>query len=154
MSSGPLASVNDPSPFIVAILTGMPSTGEPVAVVYETYMTHCFAFPDVFTTQEPVMLSLLCSERTPRPGVVVPAAVVVANDGNTVGDELPRSAPPTIEPCPGSAWVGAIAAGALCVDDAVLDAVSAVAIPPESVTKRMVTPTNMTRRNFIAILWE
>src|SRR5450631_3203482 len=68
-------------------------------------MAHCLAFPEVFTTQEPVTLSLLCSESIPCPGVVDAAAVVVANEGNTVRDELPARSPPTIEPCPGSAWL-------------------------------------------------
>ena len=76
------------------------------------------------------MPSLLCSESIPCPGVVDAAAVVVANEGNTVGDELPARRPPTIEPCPGNACemviVVDVAAGV-----EVLDAVSAVATPTE-----------------------
>jgi hypothetical protein len=98
MSSGPFTSVNDPSPFIVAMRTGMPSTGEPVAVAYVMYMTHCFALDDCVTTQEPVMPSLLCSESVPSPMVVVAAAVVVASEGSTPLDALPARKPPTIGP--------------------------------------------------------
>src|ERR1700730_11430586 len=116
-------------------------------------MAHCFAFPEVFTTQEPVTLSLLCSESIPFPGVVEAAAVVVANEGNTVGDELPTRSPPTIEPCPGSAWLGATACavkGSVEADEVELGAVRAAAKPAESVTNKIVSAISAARRDFIA----
>ena len=100
-------------------------------------MAHCFAFPEVFTTQEPVTLSLLCSESMPMPGVVEAAAVVVANEGNTVGDELPRSIPPTMEPWPGRACDIVADAVIVAIDDVELDADSASAMPPKSMTNVM-----------------
>ncbi len=78
-------------------------TGSPAGVTYVTYMTHCFTFDDCVTMHEPVIPSLLCSDGIPRPGVVVAAAVVVASDGSTVGDDEPTRSGPTIEPWPGSA---------------------------------------------------
>jgi hypothetical protein len=141
MNSGPSASTNDPSPSIVATRTGMPSTGSPVAVVYDTYMTHCFASDSCVTIHEPVTASLLCSDRTPTPKVVVAAAVVVASDGNTVGVDVPRSAAPTIDPCPGSAWLISIGEGIE------RDGVRAAAKLAESQTRR-VTMIDQ-RRNFI-----
>lgn len=80
------------------------------------------------------MPSLLCSESVPFPGVVEAAAVVVANEGNTVGDELPRRAPPTIEPCPGMACVMLICcsiASVVVVDVIAVEPVSAAAIPDD-----------------------
>src|SRR5450631_1611830 len=117
-------------------------------------MAHCLAFPEVLTTQEPLTLSLLCSESIPFPGVVDAAAVVVANEGNTVGDELPRSAPPTIEPWPGRAWLSVTGSGATtvvvdAVDVAVLDAVSAVAIPPERATDVSMRAASVMRWEFM-----
>ncbi len=128
-------------------------------------MAHCFAFPEVFTTHEPVMLSLLCSESIPFPGVVDAAAVVVANEGNTVGDELPASRPPTIEPCPGKAWlmtIGCAVEGSVGVDDnaslrdvellvpdedgaLVLDALNAAATPAEKTKTKIARTLNVRR---------
>jgi hypothetical protein len=85
------------------------------------------------TTHEPVIPSLLCSESIPSPRVVEAAGVVLANDGNTMLEELPSNDAGTIDPCPGSAWLGAGAGSfdrGVVVDAAdvvVLDAVSAVA---------------------------
>ncbi len=60
--------------------------------------------------------------------MVVAAAVVVANEGRTVLVVEPSRMPPTMEPWPGNAWVMLVDIG-VAVEDAELEAVSAVAAP-------------------------
>jgi len=113
------------------------------------------------------MPTLLYSEGTPRPTVVVAAAVVVANEGSTVLVVEPSSSPPTIDPCPGSAWLmitscpravgpddvlddsaslGGVVLLVLDGDDAlVLDAVSAAAALPERATSMIARMPNVIR---------
>jgi hypothetical protein len=103
MRSGPVTLVNDPSAFMVANVTGTPMTGFPAGSVYVTDMLQVFWFVEVVTTHEPERESLLCSERTPSPTVVDATAVVEAVDASITLVEVPTSAAPTMEPCPGSA---------------------------------------------------
>jgi len=109
------------------------------------------------------MPSLLCSESIPSPGVVDAAAVVVANEGSTVGDELPTRRPPTIEPWPGSAWLmltgGAIVAVCTVVvlDDASVSAAAhwnlrTIGATADSAT--MLTTANAIRLVFILYLFK
>ena len=113
------------------------------------------------TTHEPVMPTSLCSESTPSPGVVVPAAVVVASEGNTdtVGVVEPSSSGPTIEPWPGRAWLMlGDCSRVVAVDDATAvdgmlfvleEAVRAVATLPDNAITATERTANMMRCEFI-----
>jgi hypothetical protein len=88
---------------MVAMVTGTPMMGFPAGSVYVTDILQVFWFVEDVTTQEPEIANLLCSERTPAPIVVDAVAVVEAVDASIILVDVPRSAGPTMEPCPGSA---------------------------------------------------
>jgi hypothetical protein len=86
------------------------------------------------TTQEPEIANLLCSERTPAPIVVDADAVVDAVEANISFVDVPRSAGPTIEPCPGRAWLMVIeVSGTEPVEDAELGANTTAAVEVDEV---------------------
>ena len=150
MRSGPVTLVNDPSAFMVANVTGTPMTGFPAGSVYVINMLQVFWFVADVTTQEPEIANLLCSERTPAPIVVDAEAVVEAVDASITLVDVPTSAAPTMEPCPGNAWFVATDVCAT-VEDAVLDAVSAVATPAEKTTTAVTKIRNVMRCDCISL---
>jgi hypothetical protein len=126
------------------MVTGTPMMGFPAGSVYVTDILQVFWFVEDVTTQEPEIPNLLCSERTPAPIVVDAVAVVEAVEDNIMLVDVPRSAGPTIEPCPGSAWLMLIGSAVSGVG-AELDAVSAVATPSNRPTEIIVSTASATR---------
>jgi hypothetical protein len=137
---------------MVAMVTGTPMMGFPAVSVYVTDILQVFWFVEDVTTQEPEIANLLCSERTPAPIVVDADAVVEAVDTSIMLVDVPRSAGPTMEPCPGRAWVmlGEMAANE-AVDDAELGAVSAAAMPPDKAKNTIERAVIVVRDDFINI---